>query len=347
MSWIAHLDLDAFFARCEELRNPELEERPVVICVYTRGRSSGAVSTSDYRARELGIGSGMPLSEAREKADEETVFLPVDHEYYRGKSREVMSIIRSHSREMQKTSVDEAYFRLEAEPLQKAKKVKAEIESLGLSASIGISVNKFMAKMASEQDKPDGLTLIEEEDARDFLSDKPVGELHGVGDSTEAKLENMGIHTCRDLLETDSNRLVSEMGRNRAASLKERAKGQGSVNLEDSERKQISKIKTLEKNSSEYRYLRSELGELSHKVFHRLERRGKAFRKVTVIGIDTGLDTYSRSRTIKTSNSRRKLFVHADDLLQQLVSEEVELRRLGLRASSLVDIDQQTSLTNF
>lgn len=347
MDWIAHLDLDAFFARCEEIRNPELEEVPVVICVYTRGRSSGAVSTSNYRARELGIGSGMPLSEARRKADGSAVCLPVDHDYYSEKSQEVMSVIRSHSSEIQKTSVDEAYFRLRDEPVEKAKRIKAEIETLGLTASIGISANRFMAKMASEEDKPDGLTVIEEDEREEFLSERPVEDLHGVGEKTAARLAQKGIEVCHDLVEADASILVEEFGQKRATDLKARARGEGSRSLESTERKQVSRVKTLGKNSRDYRYLRSEMEGLCSEVHRRLESRDRAFRRVTVIGIDTDLGSHTRSRTVKTADSERRLFAEADRLLQELVDEGIELRRLGVRASSLVDTSQQTSLQNF
>lgn len=348
MGYIGHVDLDAFFARCEEIRNPELEGEPLVICVYTRGGSSGAVSTSNYEARELGIESAMPLSEARSKATDDTAFLPVDHEYYSSISDEVISVLRSRSLEVQKYSVDEAFFRIRRDPERKAKEIKAGIESLALSASVGIGPNKFVAKMASEEDKPDGLTVIPAEEVQGFLEDKPVGRLHGVGESTEEKLLEMGIERCADIREANSSLLVGELGKNRAASLKAKARGEGSRDLESDERKQMSKIVTMERNSTDFGYVSKELSRACQQLVRRLEKEKKAFSRVGVVAIDAGLETYRRSRKVKTAPPGPKLFGEAERLLEEMMSEhKIEVRRVGVRASGLVDRDTQTALTSF
>ncbi len=345
---IGHLDLDAFFARCEELRSPEFKEKPLVICVYTREGESGAVSTSNYEARELGISSGISLTEAQEKANDETVFLPVDHDYYREKSREVMSILRSHSSEVQKASVDEAYFKLRTRPAHRARKIQADIEAEGLSASVGIAPNKFLAKMASEEDKPGGITRVREDEAVEFLSDKPAGEMHGVGESTEQRLREAGIETCGDILEADNTSLVDALGKNRAVSLSAKASGQGSTEFEESERKQMSRIRTMPRNSSDYGFLKRQLGITCRELWDRVKHREKAFTKVVLIAIDTDLNTYTRSRSIKTSDSGERMFREADRLLQRLLSEtDTDFRRIGFRVAGFVDKDKQTSLSSF
>ncbi|MFB6291961.1 MAG: DNA polymerase IV [Candidatus Nanohaloarchaea archaeon] len=345
---IGHLDMDAFFARCEELRNPELEEKPLVICVYTREGESGAVSTSNYEARELGIGSGMPLKEARAKATEETVFLPVDHDYYREKSREAMSVLRSRSSRVQKASIDEAYFELDGRPVEKAKKIQAELESEGLSASIGIAPNKFLAKMASEEDKPGGLTRLREEEAEDFLREKSVGEIHGIGDATEKKLEDAGIETCGELLEAENALMVELFGKKKAVSMKAKASGEGSTELGDRERKQMSRIRTMPRNSSDYGFLKRQLGLTCRELWERVKNRDKAFTKVALVAIDTELNSYTRSRSVKTTESGERMFREADRLLQRLLSEtDAEFRRIGFRVAGFVDKEKQTSLDTF
>lgn len=345
---IAHIDMDAFFARCEETRRPELEEKPVVICIYTRGKSSGAVSTCNYTARELGIDSGMPLREAQDRATAETVFLEADHDFYRRKSQQVFSVVSSFTRQVQKTSIDEAYFRLEGE-IKKARKIKAGVESLGLTASIGLAPNKFLAKLASEEDKPDGLYKVEKENAEKFLEGKDVREIHGVGSSTEEKLKENGIEKVEDLREANSSELSRIVGREKAASLKRKAAGKGSRDLESDEQKQISKIKTMERNSRNPRYMRKELQDLSERLHKRVNSRKKAFRKVTLIAIDTELNQYTRSSKIDTSESRQKMMEKAEELLDRLLDEEPEatFRRLGLRVSDLVDRKAQMTLNGF
>lgn len=342
------MDLDAFFARCEELRDPELEEKPVVVCVYTRGGSSGAVSTCDYMARELGISSAMPLQEAKARASQETVFLPVDHEYYRDISDRVLSVLRNRSPEVQEYSIDEAFFRIEKEPVVTAKKIKSDIEALGLSSSIGIGPNRFVAKMASEEDKPDGLTKVEPGDVEDFLADKPVGDIHGVGDKTEQKLLELGIETVREIGKANSALLVDEVGKNRAESLKAKARGEGSHDLREDGRKQVSRIVTMEHDSSDFGYVSSELSRACHELVQRLERKDLAFTRIGIIAIDTGMQEYTRSRSVKTSRPGPRLFCEAEHLLDELMArEEPVLRRVGVRVSGLVDTDRQTALSSF
>lgn len=348
MILIGHLDLDAFFARCEELRDPELEGKPLVVCVYTRGGSSGAVSTSNYEARELGIESAMPLKEAKARATDDTVFLPADHEYYSEMSRRVLSVLRGHSSEVQKYSIDEAFFRIEKDSLRTAKKIKADIEALGLSASIGIGPNKFVAKMASEEEKPDGLTLVEGDEVVEFLSGKPVEEIHGVGDKTAEKLREMGLERCQDIREANSALLVHKLGKSRAASLSVKVQGKGSRELESEDRKQISKIVTMEQNSSDFNYVSKELSRACQKLVDRLSEENTAFSRVGVVTVDSGLETHSRSRSIKTSPPGPRLFSEAERLLEEMISrEELEVRRVGVRVSGLIDTDRQTALSAF
>ena len=345
---IAHIDMDAFFASCEELRRPELKEKPVVICIYTRNKSSGAVSTCNYQARELGIDSGMALREAKDKATEETVFLEADHDFYRRKSEELLAILSSFTSKIQKTSIDEAYFRLEGDEVEKAKKIKAGIESLGLTASIGIAPNKFLAKLASDDDKPDGLKKVEKDSKKEFLSERDIIDLHGVGSKTEKKLEEAGIETVEDLREVNNTILAQKFGREKAASLKRKAIGKGSRKLESGEQKQISKIKTMERNSRSHRYIMKEIKQLAGELDKRIKSKQKAFRKITIIGIDTELNQYTRSTKIDTAESKKELINHSDRLIRRLIEEEnASLRRIGLRVSDLVDRKTQMTLQKF
>lgn len=348
MKWIAHIDMDAFFAKCEELRNPELGEKPLVICIYTRGGDSGAVSTSNYKARELGIKSGMSLSKAKKLATDETVFVPADHEFYSEKSEEVMSVLRSYADKIQKTSVDEAYFKLRNYPEKKAKKIKADIETLGLSASVGISDNKFVAKMASEHDKPDGLTVVDPGSKKEFLADKPVEQVQGVGDKTAAKLKERDVSKVKHIRQKESSDLAALLGKNKAASLQRKARGEGSARLEETETKQMSKILTISSNSSDYRYIRKFLAEAVSQLHLRLKKRSKGYGKAGIIVKTADLETYTRSKKIKNSVGEDKLLREADLLLKQLLqNQELTVRRIGVRASDLMDRDRQTSLSNF
>src|SRR3989344_221772 len=166
---ILHLDLDSFFASCEEQRNPALKGKPVVICNYTRGLDSGAVTTANYVARKLGIKSGMPVSFARRAAKNavDAVFLPTDIDYYSQVSDQVMQLLQAYADAFEPASIDEAFLEVtqrlqgdfgKAEAL--GRELKARIlEKTGLTCSVGIASNKLLAKTASDFRKPDGLTV--------------------------------------------------------------------------------------------------------------------------------------------------------------------------------------------
>jgi nucleotidyltransferase/DNA polymerase involved in DNA repair len=290
----------------------------------------------------------MALREAEEKATEETVFLEADHDYYRRKSEEVMSILSSFTSKIQQTSIDEAYFRLEGDEIQKAKKIKAGVESLGLTASIGIAPNKFLAKLASEDDKPDGLRKVGKDHKKSFLDGREIIDIHGVGSKTEQKLMELGIEKVDDLRDANNSILVQEFGREKTASLKRKAVGKGSHKLEADSQKQISKIKTMERNSRSHRYVMKEIEELGKKLHERINSKQKAFRKVTLIGIDTELNQYTRSKKIDTTETQKELLNHADSLLRKLLDQNsVQFRRIGLRVSDLVDRKTQMTLQKF
>ncbi len=201
---VISVDLDYFYAQCEEVRDPSIKTRPVIIGVFSgRTEDSGAVSTANYIARELGIRSGMPIILAKRILGDNSsaVFLPMDLEYYKVVSERIMEIIRSNGRRFEQTSIDEAYLDvtsetgadyLEAERIGRS--IKSEIlSSEKMTCSIGIGQNKLVAKMAVDSKKPDGFTVIRYDQVKSFLDPLPVGKLFGIGPKTEEKLRAIGI----------------------------------------------------------------------------------------------------------------------------------------------------------
>lgn len=174
---ILHIDMDYFFAQCEEREHPELKGKPVVICVYSgRGGDRGAVSTSNYEARKLGVKAGISISRAKKLAPN-AVFLPVNMELYHYKSGQVMEILKEYSDKIEQESIDEAYCDLTEKVTgfegarMLALKLKDEIRQLvGLTCSVGIGPNKLIAKVASDYKKPDGLTVVRSEEVLQFLA---------------------------------------------------------------------------------------------------------------------------------------------------------------------------------
>lgn len=217
---IIHIDMDAFFAAVEQRDDPSLRGRPVVVGGSPDGR--GVVSTCSYEARPFGIHSAMPASRARRLCPE-AVFLRPRFEAYKAVSRQLHGIFRRYTELVEPLSLDEAYLDVTDSRACRgsatliARRIKADIlEETGLTASAGVSYNKFLAKLASDIDKPDGLHLITPEQGPDFVATLPVGRFHGVGPATEAKMHRLGIRTGADLRRLSLEQLQAGFGKSGA-----------------------------------------------------------------------------------------------------------------------------------
>ena len=216
MSLIFHIDMDAFFPTIEMIDSPELKGRPVIVGGITSKR--GVVSSASYEARKYGIRSGMSIQEAKRLCPH-GIFLPVRHDRYIEFSYKIREIFLSFSPKVEMISIDEAFLDMkgikgcERDPISYAKKIKSEIEETGLGVSIGISYNKFMAKMATEDAKPGGILIVEEKDAKNFLGEKPVEKLWGVGEALKDRLNDMGIFKVKDIWRYSLDYLFYEFGK--------------------------------------------------------------------------------------------------------------------------------------
>ncbi len=217
---IIHIDMDAFYASVEQRDDPSLRGRPLVVGGAPDSR--GVVATASYEARRFGIHSAMPSSRAARLCPE-AVFVRPRFEVYRAESRRIQAIFRRYTGLVEPLSLDEAYLDVtdckacRGSATLIAKQIKHEIrETTGLTASAGISYNKFLAKLASDLDKPDGLHLITPDAGPAFIAELPVGRFHGVGPATEAKMKSLGIHTGADLARWSLEELQAAFGKSGA-----------------------------------------------------------------------------------------------------------------------------------
>jgi DNA polymerase IV (archaeal DinB-like DNA polymerase) len=346
---IALVDLDYFYAQCEQLRKPELKGKPVVICMYSaRGGDSGAVATANYEARDLGIHAGMPIVFAKKKATQETVFLATDRDHYTEVSDRVMAIIREFSPVVEQVSIDEAYFDLsfcndfkKAEEL--ARKIKSEIRKKEkLTCSIGIGPNKLIAKMASGFQKPDGLTVVPEKEVLSFIEPMKVSKLHGVGPKTEQILNQIAIETVGDLRYVASKSLKtieSKFSKNKALWLKNIANGIDDSPLEpNAEQLQYSKMGTLKNDTNKFDEIVYLLEEQASDVAQIVKKEKVKFKTVSIIPITTSIETHSKSKTLEEyTDSKEAILETAKDLLKEFLKDnpEIVLRRFGVRVSNL------------
>ena len=276
---IAHMDCDAFYASVEKRDNPDLADKPVII----GGGRRGVVSTACYIARIRGVKSAMPMFKALEKCPDAVVIRP-RMKIYAEISQQIRAMMNDITPLVEPLSLDEAFMdmsgthKLHGAPpaVMLAKLMDRISDNLGLTGSIGLSHNKFLAKIASDLNKPNGYSIIGEAETSSFLQDKPIRLIWGVGASMQKSLEKSGIRTFLDLLRWDRKDLVSKFG-----SMGDRlwflARGQDARVVSNSDRiKSISNETTLNENTSDLRVLEGHLWRLCEKVSSRAKSKGLA-----------------------------------------------------------------------
>jgi DNA polymerase IV len=346
---IFHLDMDAFYASIEQRENPSLKGRPVIVGSPPERR--GVVCAASYEARKFGVRSAMPSSTAGRLCPN-GIFIPPRIDLYRDESRKVMSIVRESGAEIEPMSIDEAYLEFTGrvgstdlphdELLAAARPIGAELkqrirEERGLTASIGIAANKFLAKMASDLQKPDGLAVILETGKADFLRDMPVRKIHGVGTATEKVLNGAGIFTIGDLqtYPDDLRAIVGSFSRQ----LREYAFGNDDRPLElGDEIKSISSEETFERDTTDRAELRRCLWTQAQDIAARLKRKRILAQTVQVKVRYRNFQTLTRQLTVEDPTQEARAIYRLGCFLlarDQLVRQP--LRLLGLGVSGLVE----------
>lgn len=356
---ILHLDLDSFYASLEELRNKEIIGKPIVICVFSgRSEDSGAVSTANYKARELGIKSGMPISRAKLLAkDKDVVFLPIDKEYYSIASQRIMELLEEEGDTIQQVSIDEAYLDITEKSdgsWENAKKIAEEIknkirEKENLICSIGIGPNKLVAKIASKHKKPDGLTIIKDSDVKEFFENLPLSKLHGIGNKTIEPLNQLGIKSVKDLANWNLQFLENSFGTNKAKKLQDIARGIDDSLVEQRDKQQISRLGTLKEDTDSIEIIFDKMKELLVDLSKKIQQDRVLFRTISIITIDSYLKMQTRSETITETDNFEKIIPIFRSLIEKFLQENtgIKLRRIGVRVSNLVYKKQQKTLIDF
>lgn len=336
---ILHLDLDAFFASVEQLLDPALRGRPVIVAGLG---SRGVVSAASYEARRFGVHSAMPTVKAR-RACPDGVFLPPRMREYEDRSRQVMAILRSVTPLVEPISLDEAF--LDVAGARRLHGTGPEIGVLlrrrirgetGLTASVGVATTKFLAKLASDLAKPDGMLVVEPGHELGFLHPLPVERLWGVGPATLSRLTRMGVATVGDLAAVPLDALVAAVGRSQGAHLHALAHNvddRGVVPVRKA--KSVGNEETFPVDVYEVRELRREVVRLADRVASRLRDAGLAGRTVTLKVRYGDFTTITRSTTGRDAVDTAAVIVRtAHDLL---ASVEVHrgVRLVGISVSQL------------
>lgn len=348
VSIIFHIDMDSFFSSVEVREDSSLKGLPVVVGSDPKGgEGRGVVSTCSYEARECGLHSAMPISKAYRLCPD-AVFLPVNMKLYHQVSENIMEILKSYASGFQQVSVDEAYLDFtgivsdyeEAEKL--ARKIKEDIRiSEGITCSIGITPDKTVAKIASDYEKPDGLTVVTPDSVREFLYPLDVSKIPGVGAKTRMSLENMGIRTIGDIGRCDVQLLIAKFGKS-GIRLKQIANGTYSSELVEHRLvKSISKEDTFEEDVADISVAKKTLARLSDQVHARLLRKGFVFRTVNLKVRFSDFTTYTRSVTLSAySNDKMSIYRTALRMFSEFEGMG-SFRLVGVGVSKLVKMDEQ------
>ena len=341
--------MDAFFVAVERLREPSLRELPVV--VGGAGPRS-VVAAASYEARRFGIKSAMPMTRARSLCHD-LVIVPPDHAEYGRVSEQVFEIFRSFTPLVEGLSIDEAF--LDVSGLRRhfpsAVQVGEEIRStirdrVGITASVGVASTKFVAKLASESAKPDGLRHIPIADTRDFLGSLPIGDLWGVGEATKAALEGVGVERVGDLRSVPPRALERAVGAAVAIHLVDLAHGRDPRPVvPDRETKSVSVEETFDADIGDPQRIRSEFRRLADRLGSRLRRAGLSGRTVTIKVRTPDFKTVTRSVTSPDpTNVDRDLFLTALDLFDGIDKDSRPVRLLGIAVSQLAETSDATQL---
>jgi DNA polymerase-4 len=316
---ILHIDMDAFYASVEQLDNPWLRGQ----CVIVGGTSNrGVVSAASYEARKFGVHSAMPIFQARQKCPQ-GIFIPPRIERYREVSQKVMAILSEFTPRLEVVSIDEAYMdlagceRLHGVPEKVAQTIKRKIkDSLGLTCSVGVAPVKFLAKVASDMDKPDGLTIIRPEDMPSFIVSLPIQTIPGVGKKTFPHLASMGIKTLGDIQKFPEKMLLNRLG-NLGARLIELASGRDhSAVTPYAPPKSISSERTLAEDTDNIELLKSYLLKQAEEVARQLRKANVKAGTVTLKLKHADFKQVTRSKTIvNPTQSSKTLYRHAARLL--------------------------------
>jgi len=339
---IIHVDMDAFYASVEQRDDPALLGRPVIVGGDPNSR--GVVAACSYEARAFGIHSAMPASRAFRLCPH-AVFLRPRFDAYTRESRRIREIFHEYTDLVQPLSLDEAYLDVteNKKGIETAYRVAQEIrrrifETTGLTASAGVSFNKFLAKVASDVNKPNGITVVTPEDAPAFIDRLPIGKFHGIGKVTEAKMLEMGIHSGADLKRFSREGLIDRFGK-AGAYYHDIAHGKDDRPVNpDRERKSVGKETTFGEDTIDKGRLVEVLAGLAEAVEAALDRHETAGRTVTLKVKYFDFQQVTRSATLEAPvNSAAAIMARVEGLLDKTEAGTKRVRLVGITVSNLTD----------
>ena len=343
---ILHVDMDAFFASVEQRDNPDLRGKPVIVGGVSE---RGVVSTCSYEARKFGVHSAMPMFMARDKCPH-GIYVSGRYGKYAKVSQDVFKILNEVTPLVEQVSIDEGFLDLSQgkfrDGMEAARYIKNKVfREVELTLSIGISYNKFLAKLASDWNKPNGIKEIKKEMIPDILLPLSISKIHGLGKVSVAKLNNMGIYYIRDLYRMPKEFYTEYLGKS-GTEIYDRIRGVDNRKVEIiRERKSVGKEKTLRSDTRNKEELLEYIKEFSFEIEEVLSRKNVSGKTVTLKFKTKDFENHSRSKTLNNYiGTHVEIFKVAEELLEcEDLKEEVRL--IGVSISSFKETEvQQLSL---
>ena len=340
---ILHIDLDAFYVSAEVKEHPGLKGLPVVVGADPEGgKGRGVVVACSYEARKFGLRSGMPISIAYRLCPQARYIRP-DWGLYERVSEEVMSTLKGFADKFEQGSIDEAYLDVssKANAEESASKFAEEIKKAvkgrhGLTCSIGVAPNKSAAKIASDRNKPDGLTVVPFDDVAGFLAPLPIGVVPGIGKKTGDFLNEKGISTIEQLQELDGKQLLSWFGKN-GVWLWGVIHGEENVDVRQQEiAKSLSVERTFKEDVKDFREVRKEAADGASELIRRVKSAGYSYRVAGIKIRFRGFETHTREKTLVShTDSDKPLMEVVDKLLDEFESKGKPVRLVGVRVADI------------
>ena len=340
---VLHLDMDAFYAAVEQLDHPAYRGKPVVVGADPKGGTArGVVSTCSYEARKFGIHSAMPISQAYRRCPHAVYVFP-RFPRYREISQQVMKILQEYSPQLLQISIDEAFIEITqtanfhggAQAL--AEKIKTRIKNeIGLTASVGLAPNMFIAKVASDLQKPDGLTICEAGQEKTFLAPLPLKKLWGVGPKTEAQLQKLGFTTIGHIAQCSQKMLAEKLGK-WGAHLWELANGIDERPVEDwGPRKSISQEHTYDQDVADKKIIEGTIWKISENLSADMRRQDLKGQVLTLKIRLEGFETFTRQRKFaEYVNDAETMRALALELFRKFDCQGKKIRLIGVGMSHL------------
>lgn len=347
---ILHVDMDAFFVSVEEVLNPRLRGKPVIVGGDPNGR--GVVSSASYKAREYGVRSAMPMKKAKRLCPK-GIFIRGSHHLYAEYSHRIMEVLGRYTPALEVVSVDEAYLDItgclrlhKADPVTLAQRIREHIKSeVGTPCSIGVGSNKLIAKIAANLAKPNGILYVRPGHEASILAPLSIEKMPGVGPSAAKELRMLGIRRIGDLTNIPADALERVFGR-RGSDMVARARGFGAERIETrAETKSMGREVTFAVDTADKDQLEATLSYLSESVGRRARKAGFSFQRVTIKLRYEDFHTYTRSRVIERPTSgTATLFRVARELLRALLSRRSRVRLIGVSVSLLTAPERQMDI---